>query len=212
MGSNYSVGKAEHLALIADRHGFTSIDPIVRHPNNAALFRDRQPGILAPSEVVFIPDPQPAVFGAGTGQRHTFVKKILRAKVRIVVQSFGGRAQSSLDCAVDCDGEKTKVTTQADGLIEFSIHPSATEATVTIAAPAAPVTLKVEIGGVGPVRNEDAALLRLRNLGYFRPCFPEEEANEQKTAIEEFQLENGLEVTGELDDRTKQKLEKVYGC
>ena len=211
------MGKAEHLALIADRHGFTSIDPILRHPNNAALFRDRQPGILAPSEVVFIPDPQPAVFSAGTGQRHTFVRKILRAKVRIVVQSFGGQAKSSLDCAVDCDGAKSKVTTDAEGLIEFSIHPSATEATVTIAAPAdqvpaAPVTLKVEIGGVGPVRNDDAALLRLRNLGYFRPCFPEEEANERKTAIEEFQLENGLEVTGELDDRTKQKLEKVYGC
>jgi hypothetical protein len=217
VGSNHTVQEAEHLALIADRYGFCTIDPIVGHPNNATLFRDRQPGILAPGEVVFIPDRKPTSVTIATGKKHTFVKKLLRPKVRLVLQAFGGRAKEGLDCSVDCEGKETAVKTASDGLIEFRISPSAIEATVTVAPrPGGPggeeITLKVDIGGVGPVGDEDSAILRLQNLGYFRPCFPEEDAAERKAAIEEFQLENGLEITGELNEATTSTLQTVYGC
>ena len=215
MGSAHTVKDGEHLALIAENSGFSSVDPIVKHAKNAALFRERQPGVLGVGEIVFIPDAQPAKFAASTGMTHTFVKKILRVRVRLVLQEFGGKAQEARTCRVACQGKETEVTTGSDGLLEFPIPPSANVATVTVAAPPAAskeTTLKLDIGGVGPVTDEDSVMQRLQNLGYFRPCFPEEERAERRGAIEEFQLENGLKVTGELDDATGSRLEAVYGC
>ncbi len=49
------------------------------------------------------------------------------------------------------------------------------------------------------------------NLGYVTGSKEEMEEQTRKMAIEEFQFENGVEVTGEMDDATQAKLVKVYG-
>jgi hypothetical protein len=211
------VKEGEHLALIADSHGFASIEPITAHPNNAELFSGRKPGILSLGEEIFIPDKKPATFTVATGAVHRFRRNLLRVKVRLVLQEIGGEPTAGRTCQVSCAGEEAELATGSDGLLEFPIPPTANEATVVVEPDGdseveEATTLKLDIGGIGPVSDEDAAILRLQNLGYFRPCFPEEEEAERRTAIEEFQLDQGLKQTGELDDPTTQRLEAVYGC
>lgn len=215
VGSRHTVAEGEHLALIADRYGFSSVDPIVGHPDNAPLYRDRQPGVLATGEVLVIPEQSPATFTVASGATHTFCKKILRVNARLILQALGGRPEEGLRCSIACDGKRSEVTTGPDGLVEFPIAPSTNEATIKIGSAAdggKETTLELAIGGIGPTSDADSAMLRLQNLGYYRPGFPEEDENERRTAIEEFQLENGLKVTGALDKATCSQLEAIYGC
>jgi hypothetical protein len=38
------------------------------------------------------------------------------------------------------------------------------------------------------------------------------EPRERKSAIEEFQADQGIKLSGELDDATKAKIAEIHGC
>lgn len=53
---------------------------------------------------------------------------------------------------------------------------------------------------------------RLFNMGYLYDPDVDGDDAEFAFAVSDFQVDNGMDVTGKLDDTTKSKVKEVYGC
>jgi peptidoglycan hydrolase-like protein with peptidoglycan-binding domain len=62
------------------------------------------------------------------------------------------------------------------------------------------------------IEGDEGAFARLRNLGYYRAVPADTDARERRAAIEEFQFDQGLTLSGTMDDDTRAKIEEIYGC
>jgi len=102
------------------------------------------------------------------------------------------------------------VTTDGSGVAELPIDKLATGSKLTIDGADYPL----QIGGLNPLDDETDAgwKARLFNLGFLAYDDDEDDDTEMTFAISDFQAENGITVSGTLDDGTKSKLKEVYGC
>jgi hypothetical protein len=118
------------------------------------------------------------------------------------------------------DARQFQLTSDANGLLEQKIPRSATKAlllvrdTVRIKGETVPLNFQVpvQIGDLDPVGEPSGQRIRLANLGYYRLDGDEIDAVEFRSAVEEFQCENGLTVDGLCGPMTKSKLKQVHGC
>jgi len=80
---NHTVAQGECLSSIAAQAGFT-VDTLWNLPQNAQLKQLRKdPNVLYPNDVVFIPDKRLKEIPSATEKRHPFVKKGSAAKLKI---------------------------------------------------------------------------------------------------------------------------------
>ena len=70
--------------------------------------------------------------------------------------------------------------------------------------------LPIKIGYLDPVEEVSGQIGRLDNLGYFPGDGTDED--QFKSAIEEFQCDNGLTVDGDCGPGTQAKLKEIHGC
>jgi hypothetical protein len=72
--------------------------------------------------------------------------------------------------------------------------------------------IELAIGGLGPVEEADGAHARLVNLGYAPPPALGAPGPDPRTsALAGFQRDQGLDVTGELDEPTQAAIVRAYG-
>jgi len=102
--------------------------------------------------------------------------------------------------------------TDSDGLVEAVIPPDATEGEITfdLGGPEER-TLPLALGQIDPVDTFVGARKRLRNLGYHCTIDEDEMTPELKEIISQFQTDNQVTVSGELDRATKDKLVETHG-
>jgi peptidoglycan hydrolase-like protein with peptidoglycan-binding domain len=67
------------------------------------------------------------------------------------------------------------------------------------------------IGHLDPVEEESGLRARLANLGYYLAGGSDLDEEELRSAIEEFQVEHGLRVTGVSDAATRASIKKSHG-
>jgi hypothetical protein len=72
--------------------------------------------------------------------------------------------------------------------------------------------MPVKIGHLDPLDEETGWKARLINLGYYEGCLADPDGTRFQYAIEEFQCDQDVKVSGKLDDSTKAKLKQVHGC
>ncbi len=204
------VKQGEHLSRIAHQYGFADYRTIWEHPNNAALKNKRKnPNVLFPGDQVFIPDKQEKGESCATTKRHRFQVARPPLKLRIVVKDFDDQPVANTECELEVEGAVYKLKTNAQGLIEKEIPRTAERGKLTI--PDLGIEHPVKIGHLDPSEEDSGWQARLINLGYH--AGPVGDSNEQiRAALEEFQCDHGLNVTGVLDAATKAKLEKIHGC
>jgi hypothetical protein len=76
----------------------------------------------------------------------------------------------------------------------------------------ADLKISLRIGHLDPINEPSGQVARLRNLAYYPAPVGEIDEKLFRAAVEEFQCEHGLTVTGICEASTQAKLEEVYGC
>jgi len=103
----------------------------------------------------------------------------------------------------------TNVTSDDDGMVETEVSQGPQNISAT--HPDGEVALSV--GGLDPQdSSEDGFKMRLFNMGYLWDTNAETSDDEMVIALQDFQAQYKIELSGLLDDATKAKLVEVYGC
>lgn len=118
-------------------------------------------------------------------------------------------------CTLRLGLERRKVTTDGTGQIEQDIPPDLRDASLTIQDPQTPfegTQIPIKIGHLDPVDKLSGQHARLNHLGYWPGAVGDSDSAEFKSAVEEFQCDQGLTVDGICGPLTQAKLKQVHGC
>ncbi len=146
-----------------------------------------------------------------------------RLQVKLVLQDLNGDALAQNPCAVKSEGESENLATDGDGLLKIKVAktPQRVALRVDSPPPSFDLDIPVLVGKLDPIGSLRGQQARLRNLGYFFGDFaptdqdrPPDEEDPQAfpSAVEEFQCDQGLPVTGSCDSATQAKLKELHGC
>lgn len=212
----HTVKQGECIASIAFLYGFHP-DTIWEHVENKEINELRKnPNVLFAGDLIFIPDKRLDIVDKPTNEVHKFRRLAVPEKFRLNL-AWLGIPRADLPYKLVIDGLEFDGTTGKDGLIEQSIPPDAKKGKLIIEH-------KVEdedeiekeeyeffFGSLDPTEEVSGPIQRLVNLGYIER---EKTGKKEivKLAIEEFQKNSQLDITGEIDDETRQKLIEVHGC
>jgi hypothetical protein len=156
-----------------------------------------------PGDVVFIPDKTLKEIPCSTEQLHKFVKKVERAKFRLIVEQYN-LPLANRRFVLSVSPDVFQGTTDDNGLLEVSIDPKAT--TGHLLMPDDNLECDLEMGYLDPVEETTGVQHRLHNLGFYLGELDGVASDELHDAIADFQISVGLDGTGELDDTTRQTL------
>jgi hypothetical protein len=202
----HTVQQGECLADIAFRAGHLP-ETIWKHARNANL-RDKRKddAFLLPGDTIYIPHVQPRWVTGATGRRHRFVLKDVPARVELRPLVLGA-PRAGQRFVLEVDGRRIEDTTDDQGWIRVPIQPSARRGQLTLESGE---PIEVLFGQIDPVEEVTGAQARLCNLGY--ECALSGKLDDTtREALEVFQEDNGLEVTGENDAATRAKLVELHG-
>lgn len=218
MGKSHLVAEGDHLIGLLGKYKFSSPNIILDCPENQAIAARPHPHILEPGDVVAIPEQKEREYQVATDQMHPFTVKPLLPKLRLVLEDWRHQplCPRAVEAQVDAAAPKL-VDVAGDGSVEMEVFPETREVKLSIyMADDADTPSLLWTCRVGRMRREETEagqLLRLANMGYYRKNVPpEREPYERRAAVEQFQLDQGLTVTGTLDAATTTKLVEVYGC
>lgn len=210
MSSVHTVKQGEHIVRLANQYGFRSHKTIWDHPENADLRALRQnPNVLLPGDQVYIPDKEDRTEDRSTGARHIFQVEREKLLLRLVIRDFDHLPIPDADCELELDDQTYQATTDGDGNVEFEIPKDAE--TGTLRVPSLDIEREVRVGHLDPPEGEQGWQARLLNIGYYAGTPGALDEKQLRYAVQEFQCDFGLDVTGELDGDTKDKLLEVHG-
>lgn len=216
MGTSHVVQQGEHLSSIASQNGFQDFSVIWDHPGNAELKQLRvNPNVLLPGDTVFIPDKETKDVLGETTKRHTFKLAAKPLMLRLVLKDAYEKPIGNAPCDLFIDGQKTTVTSSAEGRIEQRIVASTTSATLVVGTEETPYKddpLSIGIGQLDPLDTLTGQASRLNNLGYFAGTPETADDAQFQSALQEFQCEEKLVVDGKPGPLTQAKLKQVHGC
>ena len=115
------------------------------------------------------------------------------------------------DYVISFDGGERSGTTDDGGVLREGLPEAIEEATLSVAGQ----TLTLLLDTLDPLEDEsgvEAAQARLQNLGYELGNVDGDLAEKTRGALETFQADQGIGVTGVLDGPTRERLTLAHGC
>jgi hypothetical protein len=209
------VWPGDHLAYIAEDAGFRDSNTVWDYGDNAELRALRKhPGVLAPDDVIALPEHESKQVDRPTGAHHVFKVKGDKLWLRLVVRDFDNEPVANARAILEVEGTRFDLVTDGGGRIDQQVPRKARSGTLSL--PDVGLDLVLDIGMLDPVGNEAGWRARLVNLGYFRgdsgDSGDDNSGNERwDWALQEFQCDHDLPVTGEADDATRAKLLELCG-
>jgi N-acetylmuramoyl-L-alanine amidase len=214
--ASHIVKAGEHLGSIARKFGYENFSVLWDHPNNAALKQLRKdPMQLAPGDEVFIPDRVRLVFNRTTAASHDFRVHMDTLTLNLRLLDFDGKPRKNANVLVRVEAPETgaasnaseqTLTTDGEGNLSVEVAPHVADGSIEIDG----VVFNLGIGGLDPVDTDSGAAQRLANLGYLVLDDDDLDPTLLRLAIEDFQADNQLQVTGKRAD-VQAKLLEVYG-
>jgi hypothetical protein len=203
----HTVAAGEHISGIAQAYGFDDYKTVWSDPGNADLAQQRaDPHVLQPGDQLHIPAAKDQAAPKPTSAQHTFTTKRSPLKVRLKFLDLAKKPISGGQFTVAGNA----LTTDGSGLVETTIDKSA--ASVPLEGTNTHVDLTA--GGLNPSDDttEKGWKARLFNLGFLWDPTVTDDDSEMQIAVEDFQAQYSLPLTGQLDDATRAQLLQVYGC
>jgi N-acetylmuramoyl-L-alanine amidase len=206
---SYVVRQGDCITSIAVRYGY-SCDTIWNHPDNAQLKASRKnPNILLVGDVVELPDKPASAVSVPAAQRHRFVLKRPKPRLRLVLRD-NGEPITNTSFELDIDGKTLPGTTDGNGKLDLAIPGHVT--TAKLRMPARGRTWSLQIGHLDPIDEVTGAQARLKQLGFYAGAIDGALTPLTVAAIRSFQRKHQLAVTGTLDDATRGALAQQFGC
>lgn len=221
--TTHVVRLGDWLGAIAREHGFEHWSAIWDHPANEGLRELRgSPDLLLVGDEVHIPDDGVRGVEVRAGDRVVFVARGPTDMLRVRVRGLGPfiAAFGPVPFVLEVGPEVVEGVVEEDQELCVPLDPGARRAKLTLMQSD---VYELDIGGLGPVGEDEGAHARLVNLGFrgdLEPGGPaerddddgEEEGDEPRVlAVRAFQGRHGLERTGRLDESTRARIETEYG-
>ncbi len=205
--ATHTVSHGESIASIAKNQGFLW-KTIWEHPNNAGLRTKRKdPNQLVAGDELFIPEKGNKSVSRPVDARHTFTRKgePTRLRLRMTTQDD---ARANEAYTLTFGTQVIHGVTDDDGKIDHPIPGETQSARLTMSE--GQEVYDVEIGGLPPANENQGIQSRLENLGF--DCGGERGQIGEGTrrAIKRFQAQQGLQISGEVDAATQNKLEALH--
>ncbi len=209
MATEHTVKQGECLSSIAARYGLFP-ETIWEDPANREL-RERRgnPSVLAPGDVVVIPDKRAREETVAPERRHRFRKKGVPEKLCVRLLNEEGEPLANEPYVLTLDGEIRNGTTDGDGRVQETIPPDAREARLVLTN--YDEEYRLALGHLDPLDTERGVQARLNNLGF--ECGPVDGVIGEKTraAIASYRERVSLEGGGEVDQELLDHLASEHG-
>ncbi len=203
----YTVKQGDYIASLAYDAGFLSWKTVWEDGKNASLRDQRNPNVLFPGDVVQIPARQKRVEDAPPTERTTFQTIGDPVTVKLVVLSWDGTPLSSTDVQFK-PGTAETMKTAEDGSAKKNVDPTGTKEGHLLLKG---FSLSLKLGHLDPAEEFSGQVWRLNNLGYRAGSPPTKDDDAFRSAVEEFQCDNSIAVSGLCDGATQDKLRTVHG-
>ena len=198
--SIYVIQQGDCISSIAEQGGML---PKTLWDANPELIAKRQnPNALLLGDELIIPEKRIKEYPAATDQCHQFVRKGVPTKFRVVLERYQ-QPLANRQYILTVEGTIYNGTTSVTGLLEINLPARARTGLLKI--PEEQLECELQFGWLDPLDEITGAQARLQNLGYYHGDLNGEMNDDLQEALEIFQSDFGLPVTGELDDATKQK-------
>jgi putative peptidoglycan binding protein len=210
----YIIKQGDYLLKVAHLLGFDP-DQVWNDGKNAELKKLRKdPKMLVAGDVLFVPDEPKKGLQLNAKQANAFVAKVPVVKSKIVI-AVNGKPWANEKYVIEGLGDDTELKTTDKGEVTVEVPVHVRE--VAVRFPDRKRRIKIAIGHLDPPDTPSGARMRLTSLGLYAakmkgadPYVAHDE-DALKRAVAKFQKKNGLEQTGEIDDKTKQLLVKAHG-
>jgi len=200
-GRTYIVQQGDCISSIAEREGF--LPNTLWNANPELKVKRKNPNALLPGDELTIPDKTTKTVSKPTDQTHKFVLKRMPTKFRLVVERYQ-QPLANKKYILTVDSQTYKGTTTGAGLLEVALPPNATSGLLQI--PDESFECSLEFGCLDPADEISGAQGRLQNLGYYHGDISGQMNDDLQEALQFFQSDFGVPVTGQLDTATVQKL------
>ena len=230
-GITYTVGEGENLITIAKAFGFRRWETIYNHQKNANFRKENpSPYIVKEKSKLWIPEFTIKQLPCETGKTHRFILERLKTLLHIELKDDEGQPYANIKYEVWVPNKKTgnmklygsERRTTAQGFVDAEVPVIQTvdgqgEESYAVdlklwfdGDDAQPETYTVQIGELDPIDTIEGIQDRLNNLGYDSGAVDGELGPITKAALEKFQADYGLPVTGKIDKATRNKLKAVH--
>jgi len=210
----YVIKQGDYLTKLAHRLGFTA-DEVWGLAENADLRQRRQDGdILRPGDILFVPD-QPKrrnPFDKETENHFTARVPKVPVELRLAVDDEPLGDERYQVAGLDDESERR---TDGDGYARFEVDVNTRQ--VTIDLPDRGEHCCLMVGDLDPADEPSGARMRLTQLGYYgghregEDQFEAHDAEQLGAALRAFQIDHGLDGSGELDPPTVKALREAHG-
>jgi N-acetylmuramoyl-L-alanine amidase len=221
--SPYVVTSGEYLTAIAAQNG-TTVDEILALPKNADIKNKRpNPEILAPLDIVYLPDVEREWKQLRTGETHTFVSDVPTVTINVILLEEDGTALASKSVTTDPPVSDQPLSTDENGQLTFDVTIDVQRVQVSVDDTGQQFVLCV--GYLDPSDTDTGLASRLRHLGHLGNEDELVDAREWllglvngasdqaiMLGVASFQDANGQDVTGDPTDDVRAAIEDAHGC
>ena len=209
--TTWIVRPGDCLVTIAAEQGFLDPLTVYDRPENEDLRTMRpDPRVLLAGDEVFIPERVLGVLSRPTEQRHR-VKVQSRATFLRLQFRNGDTPRAGVEYRVEYGNTVLTGTTASDGMLVQPIPAHLRQVNVVLIDHGEEEWYSIGVGYLDPVTDTSGVIQRLCNLGLALDIadVPPHIALEQ--AVRAFQSRQEIEVTGVMDDDSRQALVRAHG-
>lgn len=176
---------------------------------NGELKRIRKdPNTLLTGDRVHVPPIEEKTESGATEKRHRFRRKGVPSKLRIRCLRFD-KPLANLPYRLDVDGKLSEGNTDGDGRVECPIPPGAKQGVLLVSKEGREYEFRFDLGTLPPIDTTVGIKSRLANLGFDPGEINAEDNETYRAALRRFQEKEKLEMTGDPDQATRDKLAEL---
>jgi hypothetical protein len=213
----YVIRQGDYMTQLAHRLGFDETE-VWNHDKNSALkARRHNANILSPGDVVWLPACGQAGVSISSGGTHQYNANLPRVSIRITLRN-GSDAVANEAYEIEGLGPIVRGRTDKNGVLRFDAP--VTARAVRLVLPRKNMHYEVRIGHLDPIEEMSGVRQRLEHLGHYGwvlnpqpddPLVNAADEERDRQAVSRFQAQNGIEVTGLVDDATRAAIRDAHG-